>query len=107
MIGAGGGSGILANGALLGGGSGGSGVGGDFNLLGGSASSGGEGTVNGFSHSGSSEWGGGFASSVNGADGQDGTFLAPGVGGGAIGMATNQQIGGDGAPGVVVVEEYF
>ncbi len=87
---------------------GGTGSGGKLVIAGGYSSSGGDGTIGGYSHSGGSVWvSSGIPSTVDGSAGLSATFDEVGVGGGAVGAATSQRAGGDGGPGIVVVEEYF
>lgn len=102
-----GGSNIVGNGDLLPGASGGGASGGDQDCPGGDSSVANATGSNRyqFSQSGASIWGGGLASSISGQDGEDG--VSHGVGGGAIGSGTGNTDGGNGAAGVVVIEEHF
>lgn len=108
VIGLGGAGGHLASlGLTLPGVAGGTATGADQPVRGGHSSPGGDGTTGEFSYSGGCIWGGGIPSTVTGSGGIDAGADQPGVGGGAIGGATNQQAGGHGGNGIVIAEEYF
>lgn len=90
------------------GGPGGQASGGDLNIAGGDGGSGriSSGINVSIATGGASYWGGGASNTPNSA-GDDAPAIGSGAGGGCAEGSTTGRDGGDGADGVVVVEEYF